>query len=376
MFKESPSTPSPAALDWLTAPGALLASGHWNASGCGRLARRLAETEPPAGVWRLDTHAVEHMDTSGALLLLHLLDRLRAAGGEVTLDDLPERHRELLDLARRPGDLTPPAPPTPLNPLEQIGEVTLGILRHSLETLAFTGEVARHAAPLILRPWRLRWASVINEIEAAGVLAIPIVALLAFLIGVVIAYQGGATLDRFGANIFLADMVGVITLREMAPMITAIVVAGRTGSSYAARIGTMRVTQEVDALRALALPPLEMLVIPRILALMIALPLLTVLADVAGLFGGLLIAHQMFGLDLGVAFERLELLKNSHLWTGLVKTPVFAAIIALIGCHEGMKVKGSAAEVGRATTSSVVQAIFWVIVADAVFSIAFRELNL
>lgn len=365
-----------ASLDWQVEDGVLIARGAWDAHGLGPLARRLATVFPEAGPWRLDTGGVTRMDTAGALLLLHLIERLEGAGGVVDLTSLPQRHRELLELVRRPGDLQPPAAMSPLNPLERLGEVTLALLLHLYATLSFTGEVARHAAPLLLRPWRVRWASVINEVHAAGVLAIPIVGLLSFLIGVVIAYQAGATLDRFGANIFLADMVGIVTLREMAPMITAIVIAGRTGSSYAARIGTMRVTQEVDALRALALPPIEMLVIPRILALMIALPLLTVLANAAGLFGGLLISHEMFGLDLSVAFDRLEQMKNTHLWVGLIKAPVFAAIIALIGCHEGMKVRGSAAEVGQATTSSVVQAIFWVIVVDAIFSIVFRELDL
>jgi len=372
----SPRSCDMASLDWQGAAGVLTARGAWDAHGAGPLARRLATAFPEARPWRLDTEGVTRMDTAGALLLLHLIERLEGAGGTVDLASLPQRHRELLELVRRPGPLQPPAAAKPLTPLERLGEVTLAILLHFYAILTFTGEVARHAAPLLLRPWRVRWASVINEVHAAGVLAIPIVALLSFLIGVVIAYQAGATLDRFGANIFLADMVGIVTLREMAPMITAIVIAGRTGSSYTARIGTMRVTQEVDALRALALPPIEMLVIPRVIALVIALPLLTVLANAAGLFGGLLVSHEMFGLDLSVAFDRLEQMKNTHLWVGLIKAPVFAAIIALIGCHEGMKVRGSAAEVGQATTSSVVQAIFWVIVVDAIFSIVFRELDL
>lgn len=377
MPKDNPTRSSDAArLEWRDGEGVLLLHGRWDAHGCSNAARTLIKTAPHPRAWRLDSQGISQMDTAGALLLLQLIQRIRTAGGEVDLNELSEHQRELLELVQRTGELQPPAPEKPLNALERLGQIALAVLLHVYDILVFTGEVARHAAPLLLRPWRLRWASVINEIQAAGVLAIPIVALLSFLIGVVIAYQAGATLDRFGANIFLADMVGVVTLREMAPMITAIVIAGRTGSSYAARIGTMRVTQEVDALRALALPPMEMLVIPRILALVIALPLLTVLADVAGLFGGLLISHTMFGLDLNVAFERLELMKNSHFWVGLIKTPVFAAIIALIGCHEGMKVQGSAAEVGRATTSSVVQAIFWVIVVDAIFSIVFRELNL
>lgn len=377
MFDDlSPLGHDPATLDWQGTPGVLTARGCWDAHGIAPLVRRLAADFPQTRAWQLDATGIVRMDTAGALLLLHVIERLEDAGGTVDISSLPKRHRELLELVRRPGPLQPPAAAKPLTPLERLGEVTLLILRHFLAILSFTGEVARHAAPLLLRPWQVRWASVINEIHTAGVLAIPIVALLAFLIGVVIAYQAGATLDRFGANIFLADMVGIVTLREMAPMITAIVVAGRTGSSYAARMGTMRVTQEVDALRALALPPIELLVIPRILALIIALPLLTVLANAAGLCGGLLVAHEMFGLDLSVAFDRLEQMKNTHLWVGLIKAPVFAAVIALIGCHEGMKVRGSAAEVGQATTSSVVQAIFWVIVLDAIFSIVFRELDL
>ncbi len=371
-----PRDHDPAALDWQDETGVLAARGAWDAHGCGPLARRLGQAHPPARPWRLDTTGITHMDTAGALLLLHLIERLEGAGGKLDLTSLPAHQRELLELVRRHAPLAPPAAEKPLNLIQQIGQTSIGILCHLFGQLVFVGDIARHAAPLVLRPWRVRWKSVINEIYAAGVLAIPIVALLSFLIGVVIAYQAGATLDQFGANIFLADMVGIVTLREMAPMITAILIAGRTGSSYAARIGTMRVTQEVDALRALALPPIEMLVIPRILALLIALPLLTVLANAAGLFGGLLVSHQMFGLDLTVASERLQQLDNSHLWVGLIKAPVFAAIIALIGCHEGMKVRGSAAEVGQATTSSVVQSIFWVIVVDAIFSIVFRELGL
>ncbi|HET19879.1 MAG TPA: STAS domain-containing protein, partial [Chromatiales bacterium] len=307
MHKDSsPRSRDMASLAWQGEEGVLVAQGAWDAHGCGGLARRLATTFPAPQAWRLDTRGVDRMDTAGALLLLHLIDRLEGAGGSVDLEALPQRHRELLELARRPGSLEAPAAEKSLNLLEQVGQTSLAILTHVYAQLVFTGEIARHAAPLLPQPWRIRWKSVINEIHAAGVLAIPIVALLAFLIGVVIAYQAGATLDQFGANIFLADMVGIVTLREMAPMITAIVIAGRTGSSYTARIGTMRVTQEVDALRALALPPIEMLVIPRILALVIALPLLTVLANAAGLFGGLFIAHQMFGLDLNVAFERLQ----------------------------------------------------------------------
>jgi phospholipid/cholesterol/gamma-HCH transport system permease protein len=370
---------APAGLTWSSKDAVISASGDWDARGCGELAGSLSQQlakHDPKQPWRMDAQGILRMDTAGALLMLQLREHIRTTGGELDLGSLQDYQTELIELIQRIGDLTPPQDPPALNPVAAIGKATLGILSNAYDTLVFIGEVITRLAPLLLRPWRLRWPEIINEIQAAGSRSVPIIALLSFLIGVVIAYQSGVTMEQYGATIFLADMIGIVTLREMAPLITAIVVAGRTGSSYAAAIGTMKITQEVDALRTLAISPIEMLVIPRVLALTVALPLLTVLAMAVGLYGGLLVAHQMFGLDLNVAYGRLEAMEHSNLWVGLIKTPVFALTIAMIGCHEGMKVRGSAAEVGRATTSSVVQAIFWVIVLNAGFSILFRTLDL
>lgn len=383
-MQHKPSTAAavatPARLSWQAESGTLQASGHWDARGCGELAGALTKTLAaiPASQegMRLDSQQITHMDTAGALLILQVRDALQTRNITLDLSALQTEQTELLELVQRIGDLAPPTEPPGLRPLESIGKSALDILSNAYDTLVFIGEVVTRTIPLILQPWRLRWSAIINEIQAAGTRSIPIVALLTFLIGVVIAYQSGITMQQYGATVFLPDMIGIITLREMAPLITAIVVAGRTGSSYAAAIGTMKVTQEVDALRSLAISPIEMLIIPRVLALSIALPLLTIMAMATGLYGGTLVANQIFGLDMNVALQRLGALSNSHFWVGIIKAPIFALAIAMIGCHEGMKVRGSAADVGRSTTASVVQAIFWVIVIDAIFAVLFSKLGL
>ncbi len=371
---------SPARLHAASEPARLVLEGAWTAAGMRAEALIAAAAQAlsalPEGPVALEAAAQAEVDTVGALVLEHIAAEAGRRGRSLDFSGLPSNWQATLALVERAGEHTPPPAPEPFSGFAYIGKVAVDLARHYRDMLAFIGEVTLHLLPLLVRPWRIRWDSVIVEIEAAGVRAIPIVALLSFLIGVVLAYQAGVTLDRFGANVFIADMIGVVVMREMGPMIAAILVAGRTGSSYAAQLGSMRVTQEIDALRSLALPPVEMLVIPRFLALAITLPLLTTLANAAGVLGGMVVATGGFGLDWTVGLQRLGRLENTHYWMGLVKTPVFATVIALIGCQAGMSVRGSALEVGRATTSSVVQAIFWVIVLDAIFSIAFRRLGL
>ena len=205
----------------------------------------------------------------------------------------------------------------------------------------------------------------------------PIVGLLSFLLGIVVAYQGADQLRQYGANIFVADLVGLSMLREFAPLITAIIVAGRSGSAYAAQIGTMSVTEEIDAMRTLGIAPLDLLVLPKVIALAIALPLLTVFADLLGVFGGMLMARAQLGVVFDEFLDRfVKAISTTSYMVGIGKAPVFAAIIAVVGCFQGFRTKGGADSVGRQTTRSVVQAIFLVIVADALFSIAFSALEL
>jgi len=229
-------------------------------------------------------------------------------------------------------------------------------------------------------PWAappLRWRSILHNIRSAGFDALPIVGLLSFLLGVVVAHQAAAQLRQYGANIFVADLVGLSMLREFAPLITAIIVAGRSGSAYAAQIATMQVTDEIDAMRTLGIAPIEMLVLPKLTALVIALPLLTVFADILGVLGGMIMARPQLGVSYGEFADRFtKAVSVTSYMVGIGKAPVFAIIIGVVGCFHGFRAKGAADSVGRQTTRSVVHSIFLVIVADALFSVAFSALDL
>ena len=229
----------------------------------------------------------------------------------------------------------------------------------------------------VRNPRRLRVTSLVYHLEKAGLNAVPIVGLIAFLIGVVLAYQGSAQLQLFGAEIFTVNLVAVAVLREMGIMLTAVVVAGRSGSAFTAHIGSMKANQEVDALLVLGLDPIEILVLPRVLALVIAMPLLAFLADIMGLLGGAVMAWAALGISPGVFIERL----NSAVglwtfWVGIIKAPVFGFLIALVSCNEGLRVVGGAESVGLRTTRAVVISIFLVIVVDALFSIFFAYVRI
>ncbi|HHQ69724.1 MAG TPA: ABC transporter permease [Halothiobacillaceae bacterium] len=331
----------------------------------------------PTGVTKAEIRQPpQSLDSAGALEIARLHRFLQQQGIELKLSGLQPQQQGLaaLLIERNP----PEKSEHPHQPgfLASIGLRVFGIGREMNAFLAFLGELAARGLPAVLAPWRIRWREVAGEIQAAGVRALGIVGLLSFLIGMVMAYQAGATLADFGANILIVNLVAIITLREMGPLITAIIVAGRTGSSYTAQIGTMKITEEVDALKAIGIPPFSMLILPKVIALMIVLPLLTLFANLMGLAGGALVAAQQFEVPVRIYIDRLpEVVDLTTLMLGLVKAPVFAITIALIGCMQGMRVSGSAAAVGRATTKSVVQAIFLVIVIDAVFSVAFNILG-
>ncbi|WP_018911643.1 ABC transporter permease [Thiomonas sp. FB-6] len=318
------------------------------------------------------------MDTAGARLLLERLQALRQDGVEVDTSDLPDAAARLLRLVQQSALDLPQAPRRAhAGLLGDIGRAVFTALREGRDFVTTLGELAWLGAPLLLRPARLRWREVAAELESGGLRAMGIVGLLSFLIGMVMAYQGGATLASYGANVLIVNLVAIITLREMGPLIAAILVAGRTGSSYAAQLGTMRITEEIDALRSLALSPFEMLVLPKVLALVVALPLLSLLADAMGLLGGGMVASLGFGVPWREYLSRIPQVVDVHtLVLGLIKAPVFAVVIALVGCMQGLRVRGSAAAVGRAATASVVQSIFLVIVIDAAFSVLYKMLGL
>jgi len=239
-------------------------------------------------------------------------------------------------------------------------------------SLGFLGQVIATFGTTLLHPGRLRLTALVHHMQQAGLNAVPIVALMGFLIGIVLAFQGASQLEQFGAEVFVVDLIAISILRELGVLLTAIIVAGRSASAFTASIGSMKMREEIDAMRVLGLDPIEVLVLPRILALVILLPVLAFVANMAGLFGGGLMAWIDLGISPGMF--RTQLLANtdvSHLLVGLSKAPVFAVIIGVVGCHQGMQVKGNTDSLGSLTSRSVVVAIFLVIVVDALFSVFF-----
>ena len=331
---------------------------------------------PAQGDLVFDCTDMTALDTAGAWKLHSSSRSLESGVRKVTFEGLKPEFSKLLQLVascQRGLD----APPSPPGLLSRVGERAWRGAQALSDMLAFVGRTATILSASMLRPGDIRYRPILHNLQNAGFEALPIVGLLSFLMGLVIAYQGADQLQRFGANIFIADLVGLSMLRELSPLLTAIIVAGRSGSAYAAQIGTMKVTEEIDALRTIGIGPTQLLVLPKLIALVIALPLLTVYADVTGVLGGMIMARSKLDVGFDVFLDRLgDAVSLSSFLTGVGKAPVFAAIIALVGCYQGFRVTGSADSVGRQTTVSVVQAIFLVILSDALFSIVFNWLKL
>jgi len=353
-------------------------AGVWTVQGIAPVEQRLAAlASSDAGKWVIDGSAISALDTAGAWLLHRTMRAVEQRGARVRISGLRPEFNTLLQLIAARAATAEPAAPVKVGLLASIGQQAWSSLLGVSGMLAFIGESAIAFLRSLAQPHRIRWRPILHNLQTAGFEALPITGLLSFLMGVVIAYQGADQLQRFGANIFIADLVGLSMLRELSPLLTAIIVAGRSGSAYAAQIGTMKISEEIDALRTIGIGPQELLVQPKILALVIALPLLTVYADVAGVLGGMLMANSMLDISFSVFLDRLEdALSLSSFLTGIIKAPVFAVIIALVGCFQGFQVSGGADSVGRQTTVSVVQSIFLVIVADALFSVIFNWLDL
>jgi phospholipid/cholesterol/gamma-HCH transport system permease protein len=273
----------------------------------------------------------------------------------------------------------PRAAPEAVVSLEPVSEVGRWAVLQAVEARAvigFFGRIVTVLGEVFSRPRALRPSSLARHIYEIGITAIPIVSLIAFLISVIVAYLGAQQLARFGASIFVVDLVTISVLREMGVLLTAIIVAGRSGSAFAAEIGEMQLNEETDALRAMGMNPVEMLVVPRLLALVIALPLLTVIADAMGLAGGGLLSLLNLHIPWQQFLSRLrESLAPTTFWAGLIKAPVFALLIAMVGTYRGMQVRDSARELGRLTTVAVVQSIFFVILADALFAVLFVQID-
>ena len=378
MFRRMSSTPPlPARIE--RTPQGLALSGDWTLAN----ARPLAESASALGSITADTGfdcaGLHRLDTCGALILLRLLARGGHADAIERLQGLRKADADLLRLLieRRSA---PAEPKTRAHGfialLARMGAALERFWIDSRGLLGFVGLTLVTLAKVLGGRRRLRLTSTVFHMEQTGLDAVPIVALLTFLVGAVVAFLGATVLRDFGASIFTVELVAYSFLREFGVLLTAILLAGRSGSAFTAQIGSMKSREELDAIRALGLDAVELLVLPRLLALLVMLPLLTFIGMMSGLLGGALVGSAALDISPGMFISRLyEMTEIRHFWVGMIKAPVFAFLIAVVGCLEGMKVAGSAESVGRHTTSSVVQSIFLVILFDALFAMFFMELG-
>lgn len=361
----------------------LKCSGDWSNNRLGDVNRDLQQfcKEHKNISINLDVSNVSHADSAGIMLFINSYDQLKSKQCKISITGAKSEHEQMYRLIRQYTlkEITkrPLLPCHFLLPFNSIGKKTVTVVFDISAFLAFVGENFVNLLYSLQHPRSIRFAAIIKNIEEAGVRAIPIIALTSFLIGIVIAYQGAVQLEKFGANIFIVDMIGISITRELAPLITAIVVAGRTGSSYTAQLGVMKLTEEIDAMRTMGFEPHRFLVLPRILALMVSLPLLIFFADIIAIAAGMLISHLHLHLSYSEFIQRLQTaLAVKHVWIGIIKGPFFAWLIATVGCFRGFQVSMSTESIGRYTTISVVNAIFLVIACDALFSVILTELGI
>ena len=323
---------------------------------------------------------VDSLDTAGAWLIHRTESALLERGVTVHLNDTAPRFAALIEAIRHNDDVHPehePARNAFVAMVERVGRATYMVAGETRDLINFLGHAVIVMARSIVRPTDVRVTPLVHHIEQSGLNAAPIVGLISFLIGIVLAFQGAEQLSKFGAQIFTVDIVAQGVLREMGVLLTAIMLAGRSGSAFTAQIGTMNVREEIDAMRTIGLDPMEILVVPRLWALVISLPLLTFFANLMGLLGGAIMATAVLDVTLFQFARQLsEAVTLWTFWMGLIKAPIFGFIIGVVGCFEGMRVSGSAESVGRMTTRAVVESIFLVIVLDALFSILFAILGI
>lgn len=328
---------------------------------------------PSVAALQIDASAINVMDTAGAWLLHQLEVRVNTTHVATEITMLKEKQQSLFDLVRSQSiDQDLLKSPKKLSLLERLGKDTITRSTFFITYLSFVGELSILAFQDLIHPLKISFKAIAEVIEEGGCYALPIIALLNFLVGVVLAYQMGSQLKNYGANIYIVDLLGLSILREFGPLITAIIVAGRTGSAFTAEIGTMIVNEEVDALKTMGINPKRFLALPKLFGMVLTVPLLTVWAIIFGIMGGMVMARNMLNISFRHFVDRFEeAVSLSHYVVGLVKTPVFAMIIVAVGCFQGFQSMRRADSVGKQTTKSVVQAIFLIIVTDALFSILF-----
>jgi phospholipid/cholesterol/gamma-HCH transport system permease protein len=373
-----------AALDQTQEDGRLILRprGQWVIEDAHRLSAAIEDAtarQPAAGDRRLviDASGIGELDTAGAFLLTRLERGWRAAGGDVAWQGIDPGREVLLERVRQTlrNDHSVQTPPRE-GLLSLIGSAVVDVGRDGKGMLVMLGAVVREGLHTLVHPSSFRGKAVVRQMELAGLQAVPIVTLMSFLIGGIVAQQGAFQLRFFGAEIFTVDLVGILSLREVSILLTAIMVAGRSGSAITAELGSMQMREEIDALRVIGLDPVRVLVLPRVIALILVLPLLTFLAGMANLAGALLTVWVYVDIPPEIFLARLrEAVAFNTFFSGLIKAPFMALIIAMIACAEGMAVRGSAEELGRHTTASVVKAIFMVIVVDGLFAMFYAAID-
>jgi len=354
-------------------------SGAWTADNATRLESCIDNARPnDAPRLEIDMGDVEEFDTYGAWIL----ERLMRGDGrprQVSLVRLPEKFHDLVEGVRRTNRSAPARPQRVVWPLALLANIGRGVEVAGAEALrlaAMVGALVALFGRALVAPRRFRLTSIVHHLDRVGVRAVPIIILITLLIGAIIAQQGFFHFRRFGADDYVVDLVGILTLREIGVLIVSIMVAGRSGSSYTAELGSMKMREEIDALRTMGRDPLEVLVLPRIIALVVALPLLTLIGAMAALIGGGIVA-SIYGMEPSLYVARLrEVVSISDFEVGMIKAPFMALVIGLVACTEGFQVRGSAESLGARTTSSVVKAIFLVIVLDGIFAMFFSSMGM
>ena len=364
-------------------PNALcVAAGSWTAAHAPQIERAIDKVAPLLEVKHLtiDMHGVGALDTYGAWLLEQFMRARKAQGAQTDVASLPERYRDVFTAMRKANCTKAPTAAhrqAALDAVESVGKATAGVGADLLAIVTMLGALGTAFAAALAKPRTFRLTSAVNQLDRVGLQAVPIIALITFLIGGIIAQQGFFHFRKFGAELYVVDMLGILILREIGVLIVSIMVAGRSGSSYTAELGSMKMREEIDALRTMGLDPIAVLVLPRVIALILGLTMLTFIGSIAALYGGGVISWLYGGMSPDIFIARLqEAISTTHFKVGMLKAPFMALVIGVVACAEGFAVKGSAESLGRRTTASVVKAIFLVIVLDGLFAVFFASIDM
>lgn len=357
----------------------ITSSGEWNHIAIPALYKQLNQYKINPAILSVawDFSGVKTLDTAGIMLIIQFMRRFDASKVSFTYTGLKPEHQRKFLFYRKNAIYTIPDNPQKKPYLYRTGKAITLFFSSFGDFLSFTGEMIYQLWLILKRPSLFRFKATLKHLDTSGLQALSIIALTSFLVGLVIAYQSAEQLRQFGANIFIVEMVSIAMFRELAPMIAAIVVAGRSASAYTAELGTMKITEEIDAMHTMGFQPHRFLVLPRVIGLMISMPLIVFFADLVGVMGGMIIANNQLGLSFSEFVSRMHTeVDIKHVLIGLIKAPFFGFIIALIGCFRGFQVTGGTDSIGNYTTISVVNAIFWVIASNALISVLLTEMGI